>query len=120
MDYNKLAQEFVRFYYSTFDADRTQVIGAYAPNAMLSFEGDCRQGAEAILDKLKNLQFQKVRHEVTSTDAQPTPQGGVLITVTGMIWPDAESTSFRFAQIFHLVASGSNFVVINDFFRLLF
>ncbi len=80
----------------------------------MSFEGQPAQGSQAITQKLTSLPFQQVRqapahfyafgspesccppckvlpvylqvkHHITSTDAQPSTSGGLLVFVTGQI-----------------------------------
>ena len=73
---------------------------------MLTFESSAVQGVSGIIDKLKvrhvgesiysraniyveGLPFEKVKHQVSTLDAQPSNEtGGILVTVTGalLVW----------------------------------
>jgi hypothetical protein len=53
---------------------------------MLTFESDSLLGAAPIVEKLANLPFRKVKHVVSTLDAQPTLEGrGIIILVTGQL-----------------------------------
>ncbi len=75
-------------------------------NSMLTFEGTQHLGVNGITEKLtvrhghqpeekniwalakstlQNLPFQKVTHKFNPPDAQPTPNGGIIILVTGQL-----------------------------------
>ena len=88
---------------------------------MLTFEGQPFQGAQAIVQKLSELPFTKLKHTVKSSDFQPTPGNGILVFVTGDLHVDDSPNPIKFAQVFHLLptdASMANFFVYNDVFRL--
>ncbi len=68
-NFQDIAQQFVDFYYKTFDGDRTQLVALYVrrerllgekrqltgvqrPNSMLTFEKEPFQGAQPIVEKL--------------------------------------------------------------------
>jgi hypothetical protein len=38
-----------------------------------------------LTESTQALPFQKVRHQVSTLDAQPAPNGGVLVLVTGQL-----------------------------------
>jgi hypothetical protein len=52
VDINAVANDFVRFYYQTFTANRAGLGALYQPQSMLSFEGQPFQGPQAISEKL--------------------------------------------------------------------
>ncbi|AXA50992.1 nuclear transport factor [Malassezia restricta] len=115
----QVAQQFTDFYYSTFDTDRSQLGSLYRPHSMLTFEGAQTQGAQAIVEKLVSLPFQKVQHKVDTRDAQPTGDGNSLVVlVTGMLLVDDGQNPLKFSQLFTLVPEGGSFYVFNDIFRL--
>ena len=43
------------------------------------------QGAAKIMEKVSSLTFQKIQRSITACDAQPTFDGGVLISVLGQL-----------------------------------
>lgn len=50
---NGWAEQFVDFYYKTFDADRSQLANLYGPDSMLTFEASPHQGVGNIIQKLQ-------------------------------------------------------------------
>ena len=51
----------------------------------MTFEGQQMQGAVKIMEKVSSLTFQKIQRSITACDAQPTFDGGVLISVLGQL-----------------------------------
>ncbi|ODV71982.1 Ran GTPase-binding protein NTF2 [Cyberlindnera jadinii NRRL Y-1542] len=119
VDFNTLAQQFTEFYYNQFDSDRSQLGNLYRDQSMLTFETSQVQGAKDIVEKLTSLPFQKVGHRITTLDAQPaSPNGDVLVMVTGELLIDEEQNPQRYSQVFHLIPDGASYYVFNDIFRL--
>jgi hypothetical protein len=119
-DINAIAKQFTDFYYQTFSADRRNLHALYRPQSMLTFEGTQIQGAEAIVEKLSSLPFQKVQHKVTTLDAQPssTSVASLLVSVTGLLLVDDSENALNFSQVFQLQPDGPSYYVFNDIFRL--
>ncbi|KAL5021546.1 hypothetical protein ScPMuIL_000701 [Solemya velum] len=118
--FKQIGAEFVKQYYLTFDggvATRPKLTSFYHRDAMLSFEGDEKQGISGIMDKIQKLPFINVQHAVTTLDCQPTLDGGVLIMVTGQIKVDEEKP-MGFSHNFCLKAEGTSFSIIHEVFRL--
>ncbi|KAL3427990.1 nuclear transport factor 2 [Phlyctema vagabunda] len=85
-NFQDIAQQFTKFYYDQFDADKTQLAPLYRDNSMLTFESASIAGTAGIVEKLSNLPFEKVKHAVSTLDAQPSGEaGGILILVTGAL-----------------------------------
>ncbi|CEP23726.1 Nuclear transport factor 2 Short=NTF-2 [Cyberlindnera jadinii] len=102
-----------------FDSDRSQLGNLYRDQSMLTFETSQVQGAKDIVEKLTSLPFQKVGHRITTLDAQPaSPNGDVLVMVTGELLIDEEQNPQRYSQVFHLIPDGASYYVFNDIFRL--
>eukprot|EP01111_Echinosteliopsis_oligospora_P004935 TRINITY_DN18077_c0_g1_i1.p1 TRINITY_DN18077_c0_g1~~TRINITY_DN18077_c0_g1_i1.p1 ORF type:complete len:126 (-),score=30.37 TRINITY_DN18077_c0_g1_i1:113-490(-) len=122
MSFEQVAQAFVAHYYNTFDSDRTQLGNLYRPESMLSWEGSQVQGAGPIVDKLKSLTFQSVKHHVVTCDAQPSFNNGVTVFVCGTLAVDgAFDTPMKYSQVFNLQpipGQAGGFFVLNDLFRL--
>ncbi|KAL1311405.1 hypothetical protein AAFC00_001570 [Neodothiora populina] len=89
---------------------------------MLTFENSPIQGTASITEKLVNLPFQKVQHEVTSLDAQPSNEaGGILVLVSGRLLVDEEQRPMSYTQTFQLLPDGQgSYYVFNDIFRLVY
>ncbi|RBR15399.1 uncharacterized protein FIESC28_07334 [Fusarium coffeatum] len=119
-NFEEVAKQFVEFYYNTFDSDRNGLAALYRPNSMLTFESASVLGAQAITEKLASLPFQKVKHQVTTLDAQPSnDQGGVIILITGALLVDEEQNPMNFSQTFQLHRDDQGqYFVYNDLFKL--
>ncbi|EEA26791.1 Nuclear transport factor 2 [Talaromyces marneffei ATCC 18224] len=121
-DFSSIAQQFVQFYYKTFDEGRNNLAALYRDNSMLTFENDAKLGAQAIIAKLAELPFQKVQHQVATLDAQPSNEnGGILVLVTGALLVDEEQKPMNYTQAFQLLPDGQgSYFVYNDVFRLVY
>eukprot|EP00995_Heteronema_vittatum_P009394 NODE_4718_length_557_cov_1639.039370_g2566_i1.p2 GENE.NODE_4718_length_557_cov_1639.039370_g2566_i1~~NODE_4718_length_557_cov_1639.039370_g2566_i1.p2 ORF type:complete len:135 (-),score=32.35 NODE_4718_length_557_cov_1639.039370_g2566_i1:125-529(-) len=117
MDFQTVGKQFATHYYQTFDSNRDGLGALYRDQSLMTFEGSQAQGTAQIMTKLKSLSFQKVQHDVKTIDCQPSPSGGVIVLVSGMLKTDGDEPQF-FSQSFHLVAEGTNFWLSNDVFRL--
>ncbi|KAG4406750.1 hypothetical protein JTP64_004134 [Candida tropicalis] len=119
VDFNAVATEFTTFYYNQFDSDRSQLGNLYRNESMLTFETSQLQGARDIVEKLTSLPFQKVAHRISTLDAQPaSPNGDILVMVTGELLIDEEQNPQRYSQVFHLIPDAGSYYVFNDIFRL--
>ncbi|KAK1767649.1 nuclear transport factor 2 [Phialemonium atrogriseum] len=120
-DFETIAKQFVEFYYNTFDADRKNLGSLYREQSMLTFESASVMGTNSIVEKLASLPFQKVKHEVSTLDAQPTVEGGILILVTGQLLVDEEQRPMNYSQVFQLLRDASQqYFVFNDIFKLIY
>ncbi|KAE8360660.1 hypothetical protein BDV27DRAFT_37354 [Aspergillus caelatus] len=121
-DFQTVAEQFVQFYYNTFDANRAQLAGLYRDNSMLTFETDSILGVTSIVEKLTGLPFQKVQHQVGTLNAQPSNEnGGILVLVTGALLVDEEQRPMNYTQTFQLLPDGTgSYFVYNDVFRLVY
>ena len=124
-NFDAVGQAFITHYYQVFDNDRSQLGSLYKDEvSMLNFEHNPGRpgqfkGTAQILEKLQNLPFQKVQHQVVTIDCQPTPGGGVLVVVCGNLLVDEEQIPQKFSQVFQLLPSGTgSFYIFNDVFRL--
>ncbi|RMJ24159.1 nuclear transport factor [Aspergillus sp. HF37] len=117
-----MAEQFVQFYYNTFDADRQNLAGLYREHSMLTFETTSIQGVAGIIEKLTTLPFEKVQHQIATLDAQPSSeQGGILVMVTGALLVDQEQKPMSYTQAFQLLPDGQgSYFVFNDIFRLIY
>ncbi|KAL4810453.1 hypothetical protein BDV18DRAFT_156814 [Aspergillus unguis] len=116
-----MAEQFVQFYYQTFDSERAQLAGLYRDHSMLTFETSAIQGTAAIIEKLTTLPFQKVQHQVATLDAQPSSDNGILVLVTGALLVDEEQKPMNYTQTFKLQPDGAgSYFVFNDIFRLIY
>ncbi|KAK9750012.1 hypothetical protein RND81_02G166300 [Saponaria officinalis] len=120
MNPEQVSKAFVEHYYTTFDTNRSNLGNLYQENSMLSFEGEPFMGAQNIVGKLTSLPFTQCKHNISTTDCQPSgPPGALLVFVSGMLQLSGEQHSLKFSQMFHLMPTPQgNFYVQNDIFRL--
>ncbi|PSN66758.1 putative nuclear transport factor 2 [Corynespora cassiicola Philippines] len=118
--FNEIAQQFVAYYYKTFDENRAGLSALYRDNSMLTFEQQPCGGQAAILEKLQNLPFQQVVHRTDTIDAQPSADDGILVLVTGALQVDGQEKPMSFTQSFQLKQADGNWFVFNDIFRLVY
>ncbi|PWY92504.1 NTF2-like protein [Aspergillus heteromorphus CBS 117.55] len=119
-DFQSIAQQFVQFYYNTFDTNRETLAGLYRNESMLTFETSSMMGVQPIMEKLLGLSFQKVRHEIATLDAQPSVNSSIIVMVTGALLVDEEARPMNYTQTFTLSPDGSgSYFVYNDIFRLI-
>ncbi|RDA90397.1 hypothetical protein CP533_1045, partial [Ophiocordyceps camponoti-saundersi (nom. inval.)] len=84
---------------------------------MLTFESASCRGCNDIVEKLAGLPFMKVKHQVSTLDAQPSMvDGGIFILV------DDEQRPMNYTQAFQLARDPSNgqYFVFNDVFKLVY
>jgi len=113
-----MAEELVKQYYMLFDNQREQLVALYSPDAMFTFEDHRAQGQAAIKDIItEKLRFQKIQHIVTKVDAQPTPDSGIIILVSGQLKTD-EDKPHAFSQTFFVKPLNGSFFICHDIFRL--
>lgn len=88
---------------------------------MLTFESSQHQGIAGIVGKLTSLPFQKVAHEISTIDAQPaSPNGDIIVLVTGSLLVDDEKNPLKYTQVFHLVPENDSYFVFNDIFKMVY
>jgi len=117
--FTQIGEQFTQHYYNTFDTNRAGLSALYCNESMLSFEGEQFQGVNNIVEKIKGLPFQSVKHNIVKADYQPNPvNGGVIIFVTGDLFVDGSPNPLKFAQTFVLSPAAGSFVITNDLFRL--
>ncbi|KAI4136990.1 MAG: hypothetical protein L6R39_007522 [Caloplaca ligustica] len=134
------AEQFTQYYYSTFDADRSNLAALYREQSMLTFESTAVGGTAGIVEKLTSLPFTKIKHQVATLDAQPSnEQGGIIVMVTGalLVSPrptssienaqsdasqvDDEERPMNYTQVFQLLPDGAgSYFVFNDMFKLIY
>ncbi|EKD12168.1 hypothetical protein LZ554_005267 [Drepanopeziza brunnea f. sp. 'monogermtubi'] len=121
-DFESIAKQFTEYYYNQFDQDRKQLAPLYRDNSMLTFESSSIAGVGGIVDKLSSLPFVKVKHAVSTLDAQPSgDHGGILILVTGALLVDEEQRPMNYSQAFQLMPDGQgSYFIFNDVFKLVF
>ncbi|KAF1968805.1 putative nuclear transport factor 2 [Bimuria novae-zelandiae CBS 107.79] len=121
-DFQAIAEQFVDFYYKTFDENRPALKALYRPHSMLTFEQQPVQGADGIVEKLTNLPFNQVVHKVATKDAQPSAEDGIIVMVTGALQVDGQEQPMSYTQTFQLKNAGAaeGWYVLNDIFRLVY
>lgn len=115
----QIAQQFVEFFYQTFDSNRNGLAALFKEESSLTLgDQDCVQGSALIMEKLTSLGAQTV-HRITSFDVQPSVSpNAILVVVTGEISIDGAG-AMKFSETFQLVAAvAGQFYVHNDIFKL--
>ncbi|KAJ3493316.1 hypothetical protein NLG97_g4808 [Lecanicillium saksenae] len=121
VDFESVAKQFIEFYYNQFDTDRNSLASLYRDQSMLTFESASVLGAKGIVEKLTSLPFEKVKHQVSTLDAQPGMiEGSVVILVTGQLLVDEEQRPMNYTQAFQLAQEGGQYFVFNDVFKLVY
>ncbi|KAL4234484.1 Nuclear transport factor 2 [Mactra antiquata] len=117
--FQSIGEEFVRFYYSNHDNAQTRrnLLNLYDENALLTYEGDQRQGKNPIMEKLMAGPTQ-MAHEITKIDCQPLIDGGILASVIGQMKAEGESIPLSFTHIFVLKPANNQFYIQHEMFRL--
>ncbi|XP_043819508.1 nuclear transport factor 2-like [Dromiciops gliroides] len=115
--WEQIGSSFVQHYYQLFDNDRTQLGAIYIDASCLTWEGQQFQGKAAIVEKLSSLPFQKIQHNITAQDHQPTPDNCILSMVVGQLKAD-EDLIMGFHQIFLLKNIDDAWAYTSDMFRL--
>ncbi|MCJ1291479.1 Nuclear transport factor 2 [Xylographa carneopallida] len=120
-DFATIAQQFVEFYYQTFDQNRQNLAALYRDHSMLTFETAAVQGVTGIIEKLTSLPFSQIKHQVNTLDAQPSNEsGGILVLVTGALLVDEEQRPMNYTQVFQLLPDQGSYFVFNDVFKLIY
>lgn len=126
MDFASVAVTFTGHYYPGFDAGgatRRELETLYRPESMLTWESQQAQGTQNIIATLTKPELDTVKHSLTSTDAQPAPGGGVLVTVVGNLAVDnAFDQPMPFTETFSLQpipGRPGGFFIHNQIFRLI-
>lgn len=120
-DFASIAQQFVEFYYNTFDTNRQNLAALYRDHSMLTFEDAASQGTVSIIEKLQTLPFSEIKHQVATLDAQPSSEdGGILVLVTGALLVEKEGRPMSYTQAFQLRPEAGSYYVFNDVFRLVY
>uniref|UniRef100_A0A7S3J6U0 NTF2 domain-containing protein n=2 Tax=Euplotes harpa TaxID=151035 RepID=A0A7S3J6U0_9SPIT len=96
---------------------RADLADLYTDDSMLTYEGEPIKGVESIMAKLGSLP--EIRHQVTTFDAQPSVNDGILCMIGGDLFIDGSDNPVKFAQTFHLQKGGKfEYYCLNDVFRL--
>ena len=130
-DPNEIATGFLEFFNGAFDSeDRTQLAPLYQETSMLTYEGTQMQGTDAIINFFANPELTvkeggstisrfQTRTHVTTCDAQPSGESGVLVFVTGNMETEGEEHPQKFSHVFTLVPTDdAQFWIQNQIFRL--
>ncbi|KAG0082636.1 Nuclear transport factor 2 [Podila epicladia] len=119
MSYEQIGDQFVDYYYQTFDNNRADLAPLYRDTSMMSFEGSQTGGAAPIVTKLVGLPFGKVAHRIVTKDFQPVGND-IVVLVTGQLLLDGETNPQQFSQTFYLKNEANSYFIQNDVFRLIY
>ncbi|KAH9886536.1 NTF2-like protein [Xylariomycetidae sp. FL2044] len=119
---------FIEKYYTEFDKPKEERAEGlkflYSPTSTMTFESATTQGDAAIIEKLKELPFGQIRHQVSTYDCQAgINPGTVLVVVTGQLLVDEEQRPMNYMQTFFLAQNPQGpfpYYVHNDIFKLIY
>ncbi|XP_055343696.1 probable nuclear transport factor 2 [Paramacrobiotus metropolitanus] len=118
--FEQIGQAFVKHYYTLFDNQQSRTESLinmyYQQGCFQTFEGNQAAGHDAIRQKLAALTFQRIARSITSVDCQPLPDG-IMVVVLGQLKTDEDQPQ-SYVESFVLKASGGNYFITNNVFRL--
>ncbi|KGO37772.1 Nuclear transport factor 2, Eukaryote [Penicillium expansum] len=126
MDYQAVSNAFVQHYFRTFDnwEARNNLTSLYRPESMLAWEGNQQQGTQNIMSALTKPELKTIKTMISSTDATPSVNSGVLVVVTGSLAIDnAFDKPLNFTATFSLQpipGQPGGFFIYSHIFRLIF
>ncbi|KAJ5505556.1 Nuclear transport factor 2 Eukaryote [Penicillium expansum] len=126
MDYQAVSNAFVQHYFRTFDnwEARNNLTSLYRPESMLVWEGNQQQGTQNIMSALTKPELKTIKTMISSTDATPSVNSGVLVVVTGSLAIDnAFDKPLNFTATFSLQpipGQPGGFFIYSHIFRLIF
>ncbi|KAK4865157.1 hypothetical protein LT330_001780 [Penicillium expansum] len=126
MDYQAVSNAFVQHYFRTFDnwEARNNLTSLYRPESMLVWEGNQQQGTQNIMSALTKPELKTIKTMISSTDATPSVNSGVLVVVTGSLAIDnAFDKPLKFTATFSLQpipGQPGGFFIYSHIFRLIF
>jgi len=116
--YEVLGKTFVEQFYTTFDANKENVIPMYHETALLTYEDHQKLGHQGIREVFCSLlKFNTIQHQVTKIDCQPVGDDGVLVFVTGRLQTDGDPPH-AFSEVFLIKPQNNSYFIFHDLFRL--
>lgn len=118
--YVQAASAFVDQFYASFDGNRGALGALYQADSMLTFEGEQVQGAVAITALLANLPLMNHRKDsqYPVVDAQPLPNGGIMVHVLGQFVVAEQDAWHSFSELFTLSPRPNGYYLLNHIFRM--
>ncbi|EPY31734.1 nuclear transport factor 2 [Strigomonas culicis] len=91
--------------------------GVYRPTSLLTWQNEQIQGAESIMARFEQLQFNESVFKKDSVDCQPLGTG-VLVVVNGEVALQGERYALKFNDVFHLANEGQSWYIANQIFNI--
>ncbi|CCF72863.1 Nuclear transport factor 2 [Babesia microti strain RI] len=113
--FNEVGLEFSRTYHQFMETNRKELARFYCADSMLTFENNMYKGQVQIMEKLESTPLSKFN--IISCDCQPSLNNGVICVIIGDLQIE-QNPPMRFSRTFHLLPSGSSYILLNDVFRL--
>ncbi|MES1919324.1 Nuclear transport factor 2 [Bonamia ostreae] len=120
-DVQNLAKNFLSSFYGKYEEDRTSLDQFFSNQSMASIEGTHAMGKANIKNAFINqIKANKIRHQVTTFDAHPLPDGAVFIMVTGKLRIDNDANAVNYSESFLLKKDPSigNYYIHSNIFRI--
>lgn len=118
-EYQMVAEAFVKHFYTCYDTPgrKQELQNVYHDSALLTFEGDQKQGKADIIARHMAITF-NTAHSVTRIDSQPTEDGGVLVLVLGQVQTEGEDKPLGFTHSFFLKPVNGSYFIFHEIFQL--
>ncbi|KAE8148240.1 hypothetical protein BDV25DRAFT_131380 [Aspergillus avenaceus] len=126
MDFQAIANAFTSHYYRIFENPeaRLSLSSLYRPESMLVWEGSQYKGTENILVALNKTELKTVKTHVSSKDATPSVEGGVLVSTTSdlvVMLANEHDKPMKFSMTFLLQpipGQSGGYFIYSQIFRL--
>ena len=119
-NYEKLGEEFCKYYYSMFDQNFPGLSSIYIQNPCITFQDDKFASFEEFNRRMHNEGIWSFTHHEIKGNSQPVGQDGLLVTVTGTLSKNASLVRHRFKETVLLHRDGNNrFFIHNSIFKIL-
>ncbi|KAH3711008.1 probable nuclear transport factor 2 [Dreissena polymorpha] len=117
-EFQSIGEAFVRHYYQLYDeGNKDALMHLYHDSALLTFEGDQKQGKPAIVEKHKSVAV-KTAHAITRADCHPMMNGGILVAVLGQLKTEGEEKALGYTHTFVIQPEAATFFIVNEIFQL--
>tara|TARA_B110000093_G_C12944151_1_gene399342 strand:- start:113 stop:508 length:396 start_codon:yes stop_codon:yes gene_type:complete len=120
-DFDFVGRCFVAQFYPTFGTNRSQLGGVYRDSSLMTMQGKQLQGVGNIMCWFKQgITFSIARFETEAEDidCHPSPDGGIIISVSGKVLVDDEKRPLKFSDMFYLSEDQGTWFVSNQIFQI--
>lgn len=120
-NFNQVGLEWMQKFYAAFDSTPRGALRDFydGSDSILVFNGEILYGVDKIMEKYNNIST-VVKRNVTSTDFQPTNDGGVIVNVFGkiLLTVNVNDNASWFNEMFVFKPRVTAFFIQNHQFRM--